>query len=313
MSAVLLDPVPVFGLTNDPYFGLGDNASYNGTLFHPGPVTPPSVPGLPPQNPEFFGKAAMTNGPKVFAAAETGNPIATAEAFFQGLSARSGNFVLGQLFIWKNFQVVLSEGFNRPIAADDGGLLAPGGPAAITTLAGLYVTRAGNAPVEVANPEYDFWGTPLMFAAGIYYWVAGGGKTRRTRISSLNLQLVGRDFAPVKRLLDDPSVGPGLYEINSEFGVNLFGHRLLNVWAAGLIGRVSGNVVGRLEIRTNGTYRFEGSYSLNPDTFDAGSSNRPFPQEALTSFLEGIGNTLGHTDYQIEFVGTQPYVDEGVR
>ncbi|UPG89323.1 lipid II-degrading bacteriocin [Luteibacter aegosomaticola] len=313
MSAVNLSPVPVFGFTHDPYYGLGDNASYNNKLFNPGPVTPPGVPGLPPQNPEFFGQAAMTNGPKVFAAAQTGDPIATAEAFFQGLSARTGNFVLGQLSIWKDFQVVLSEGYNRPISCNDGGLIGPDGRLSITALAGLYVTHAGNYPIRVEDPSYDFWGTPLMFASGMYYYVAGGGKKRRVRISSLGLHLVPRDFEPVDEILKNALNGPGNYVISGPFEHNIFDRGVADVWAAGLLGRVRGWVNGDLEIRADHSYHFRGSFSLAEDTYDVGASNRPFIQEALTSFLEGVGNTLGHTNYQIEIVGSEPVEGGGVR
>lgn len=313
MSVPYLPTVPVFGYTNDPYYGLGDNANYNGKLFKPGPVTPPNVPGLPPPNPEVHGMGAMTNGPKVFAAAQAGDPIATAEAFFQGLSARSSNFVLGQLSIWKNFQVVLSEGYNRPISANDGGLIGADGRLSITALAGLYVTTAGNAPVEIANPKFDFWGTPFMFASGMYYYVAGNGEKRRVRISSLGLHLVPRDFEPVTEILENALNGPGIYVISGKFEHNIFERGVADVWAAGLLGRVNGWVNGELEIRADHTYFFKGLYSIAEDTYDVGASNRPFAQEALTSFLEGVGNTLGHTDYQIEVVGWEAVEGSGNR
>ncbi|WP_052697982.1 lipid II-degrading bacteriocin [Luteibacter yeojuensis] len=313
MSVTPLAPVPVFGYTSDPFYGLGNNAAYNGTRVQPGPIMPPSMAGLPPMNHEFYGKCAMTNGEKVFEAALRGDPLGTLTAFFEGLSARDGHFALGQLFIWNNLQVVLGEGYNRPIAANEAGLLAPNGRLAITHLAGLYVTRAGNAPVEIKNPAFDFWGTPLMSIAGIYYWVAGGGKSRRVRIASLGLHLVPRDFEPVQDILQNALNGPGLYEISGPFEHNTFDHGIQDVWAAGLIGRVKGWVTGKLEIRADHSYQFNGSFTLAPDTYDAGAGNRPFAQEALTSFLAGIGNTLGYKDYDIEFVGEQAVEGSGVR
>lgn len=312
MSTVPLDPVPVFGSPSDPFYGLGDNGSYNGGLWSVGPVGPPAVPGLPPPNPSFYGRAAMTNGNAVFDAAEAGDQFAAIERFFEGLSARDASFVLGQFSIWTAFQVALSEGYNRPLAATDAGMLAEG-RAAISTLAGLYVTAAGNYPTYTENPSFDFWGTPFMPLAGMYYWFAGEGKTRRVRIGSLNLQLVVTDFAPIMAVLDDSSVLPGTYDISAPFTYNIFSRAPLDLYAAGLLGRVSGTVHGQLTINPDNSYVFNGAYTIDPDTYDADSSNRPFAQEALTTFLSDLGDKLGHTTYVIEVVGEQPVQFSGSR
>ncbi|WP_232439404.1 hypothetical protein [Burkholderia ubonensis] len=60
-------------------------------------------------------------------------------------------------------------------------------------------------------------------------------------------------------------------------------------------------------------YRFVGSYTLNPDRFDADRSNRPFLQEWMTTRLREIGSVFGHTDYQIYFTGEKEISFSGRR
>ena len=51
--------------------------------------------------------------------------------------------------------------------------------------------------------------------------------------------------------------------------------------------------------------QFDGSYTLNPDRYDADHSNRTYMQEKLTVFLRFLGDRFGHNDYQIVIEGSQ--------
>ncbi|SDS65834.1 Colicin M [Pseudomonas cedrina] len=158
----------------------------------------------------------------------------------------------------------------------------------------------------------DFYGTPLMPLAAIGYWIYGGGQDRNVHIASLNLQLLPRDFQPIAKLLNDPN-NLGTFEINEPFSYNIFDKAPIDVPAAGMLGRVSGNVKGTLVIQSDGTYGFNGSYSLNRDYYDADKSNRTWAQEALTTFLKGLGESFGHNDYYINILGEQAVQYSGTR
>lgn len=128
-------------------------------------------------------------------------------------------------------------------------------------------------------------------------------------IGSLNLQMVTRDIPPVRDAV--AANGPGTYPINSPFTYNTFGPGYLTSFAGLLLGRVSGNVSGVLTIAANGTYVFTGSYTLNPDVFDADPSHRPPVQEALTTILRSIGDQIGHVDFTTVVLGSQPLILKG--
>lgn len=143
-----------------------------------------------------------------------------------------------------------------------------------------------------------------MFVAGVYYWLYGGGERRYVNIGSLNLQMVTSDFPAIRDAI--AANAPGTYNIDSPFSYNTFGPAYLTSFVGLLLGRLSGNVSGTLTISPDSTYSFAGSYTLNADVFDADPSNRPALQEAATTALRYLGETLGHTDYTTEVLGTQP-------
>lgn len=178
-----------------------------------------------------------------------------------------------------------------------------------TEIAYASATWAHNTATVDHSAHPDFFGTPLMFMAGLYYWLYGKGETRYVNIGSLNLQMVTRDIPPVRDAV--AANGPGIYPINSPFTYNTFGPGYLTSFAGLLLGRVSGNVSGVLTIAANGTYVFTGTYTLNPDVFDADPSHRPPVQEALTTILRAIGDQFGHVDFTTVVLGSQPLILKG--
>lgn len=167
-----------------------------------------------------------------------------------------------------------------------------------------YAVAVANkyTPQYISQQHYDFYGTALMPIAGIYYWLFGGGATRYVNIGALGLSMVPSDFKPVMDAV--AANGPGTYTINEPFQYNSF-RFMLNLHAAGLLGRVSGNVSGTVSVGADGNWAFDGSYTLNPDRYDADHSNRTYMQEKLTDFLRFLGDRFGSNDYQIVIEGSQ--------
>ncbi|MFL6666845.1 MAG: hypothetical protein ACJ8J3_06755 [Burkholderia ambifaria] len=106
----------------------------------------------------------------------------------------------------------------------------------------------------------------------------------------MNLRMSASDFKLIQDSIDNPGYGPGTYSIDGPFSTNIFNHGAHDFWSATTVGRVSGHVRGTLTMQQDNTYRFVGSYTLNPDKFDADSSNRPFLQEWMTTVLREIGS-----------------------
>jgi len=142
-----------------------------------------------------------------------------------------------------------------------------------------------------------------MFVEAINHWIHGDGTQRTVNIESLNLKMSATDFNEIAKAIENPGYGPGTYSFDTAFSTNIFSHGTKDLWSASVFGRVSGRIRGTLVMLEDGTYRFDGSYSLNPDRFDADPSNRPFLQETATTFLAKLGAILGHKDYQINFFG----------
>lgn len=301
--------VPVLPTTNvyaqgglvpsDPHFGLG-GGSYEmdvtrflaGQGIHPTPI---------------FAEHAIAGGGGVVLECSRNDPLNVMDAFFKGLSQRPGDFVIGQL--------ELQAKISRWSAANYGNFrlppyaVAPGRGFDAVNLAGTVVQQRVQYPPSAP----DFYGTPLMPLAGIYYWVRGGGQTRYVHLGSLGLELVVTDFPAITAIINDLGNGPGTYPINANFEYNTFDRGVINVWAAGLLGRVNGHVQGSLTIDPAGAWSFDGSYTLNPDRYDAPKSNRTAFQEGLTTFLRGLGDSFGYQDYNIEFLDSLPLHFDGHR
>lgn len=243
----------------------------------------------------------IANGMNVFPAADAFNTLAAMDAVFVGLNGLTTDEVKAQLTmhaaIQKNLLQMRAAGSGQPSAV----AVTPNERTEV-----LYAQATWGHDITVVDHSSspDFFGTPLMFVAGVYYWLFGGGQRRYVNIGSLNLQMVTQDIPPIRDAV--ASNGPGTYNINSPFSYNTFGPAYLTSFVGLLLGRVSGNVNGVLTIAPDGAYTFSGSYTLNPDVFDADPSNRPPAQEAATTALRYLGDVFGHTDYTTEVLGAQP-------
>jgi hypothetical protein len=163
-------------------------------------------------------------------------------------------------------------------------------------------------PIQV----WKAYGSPLMPLYALSHWINGNGTPVLLDMKSLDITLYPGDSRELIGIIKDPAKGPGSYPISTNFSFNLFDNARQNIWAAFMLGRVSGRMTGTLDITSNGWYRFRGSFTLNPDIFDADKSNRSFAQERLTDLLRMIG-TLGVTNYTIFFQGSQEVDFSGPR
>ncbi|WP_242201959.1 MULTISPECIES: lipid II-degrading bacteriocin [unclassified Pseudomonas] len=261
---------------------------------------------------------ALYNGSGIWGAFETRSTLKVMEECFKGLSGKTYAEVEqqfryhceGGLAFFSSFATVPPE--NKYLYVGNG---AYGSADWMTQnqygyqMAGLLVPPLS---VPYRAEPVDFYGTMMMPLAAIGYWIFGGGQPRNVHIGSLNLQMLPRDFQPIATLLNDPG-NVGSFEVGAPFSYNIFDKAPLDVPAAGMLGRVSGNVKGTLDIQPDGTYVFNGSYSLNSDFYDADKSNRTWAQEALTTFLKGLGDTFGHDDYYINVLGEQSVQYSGKR
>jgi Colicin M len=297
-----LPPIKVYANPpkGDVYYGLGGGVN--------GPPSPP--PGSPPMNPGLVATNVIANGKNVFSAAVAGNPLAVLDAFFQGLSARSAAYVFGQIQAVGLFSHWMSTtGYQELVGSNQFGFL-PTQTQHTATMFGLFYTQARN---KIPIQQFQFYGTALMVIAAIYYWIAGDGQARSMNMQSLGLTMTIDDFQPVKDIIKNPAMGPGTYPISAAFSTNLFNHAPTNLWAAGVLGRVGGQVDGTLVMDASNNYSFTGQFILSSDKFDADPSHRPFPQESLTTFLREIGSLFDAKDYTINFVGSQPISLSGSR
>lgn len=247
--------------------------------------------------------------------ANTGNMIRATEMFLKHLQVFGGNdtkFWRNQLMLVGGFTPWLAIGGYKylPGATQYGFNFEPGTYANITALFGIYIGQSSGIPPTSTFASY---GNPLMFVEALNHWIHGDGTQRTVHIESLNLKMSILDFSEISRAIENPGYGPGIYSFDTGFSTNIFNHGTKDLWSAAVFGRVSGRVRGTLEMLEDDTYRFVGYYSLNPDKFDADPSNRPFLQEAATTFLSKLGATLGHKDYQINFFGEKSLTFSGQR
>ncbi|MDR6680210.1 lipid II-degrading bacteriocin [Pseudomonas oryzihabitans] len=250
------------------------------------------------------------NGGNFFPAANRGDTLGAMSQVFEGLKPLSPDAVKANLKGHARIHRVASLMYSQPaqgspsVKIDD--------PQGTESLYDQMAPLSNAPPETIESAPYDFFGTALMPIAGIYYWLWGEGKTRTINIGSLNLSMVPGDFTPVTSLVNNPANGPGTYQINQDFQYNAFSQPI-NLFAAGLIGRVIMNLKGDLTINGDGSYSFNGSFTIYPDRFDANHSNRSYMQEALTDFLRYLGDTYGHNDYQINIDGSLPVQINGHR
>ncbi|QTJ32015.1 lipid II-degrading bacteriocin [Xanthomonas citri] len=295
MSSIpTLPTVPVLAPPQaDPYYGFGGQEfeiSLNSPIFNEG--SPPPV----------IVQAYFANGNRVFSTSGS-------DALYQmclAMSARSSAFVNTQVFRYAAYCGWLSQNyeFYMPSATPE----TVAGDASLMDPVQAWVEDGMRYPPDT---RYRFYITPFLPMQGLYQWLAGSGEDVTLPLRALNLYMVVTDFEPIVAILQDPNVGPGSYQINRPFGHNVFDHSP-NIWAAGLIGRVTGNVVGTLTI-SDGSFTFDGSFTLNPDIYDANPDKRPFPQEGLTTFLQGLDAAIGATSYRILFEGEQTVHYQGLR
>ena len=247
--------------------------------------------------------------------ANTGNMIRATEMFLKHLEVFGKN----DTAFWRN-QLTLVGGFtpwlalggykHLPGANQYGFSFEPGQYANITALFGIYVGQSHGIPPTRGFASY---GNPLMFVEAINHWINGDGTQRTVNIESLNLKMSVADFKEITKAIENPGYGPSTYSFDTAFSTNIFNHGTKDLWSASVFGRVSGRIRGTLVMLEDDTYRFDGYYSLNPDRFDADPSNRPFLQEAATTFLAKLGAVLGHKDYQINFFGEKHLSFSGQR
>ncbi|MDT3721263.1 lipid II-degrading bacteriocin [Pseudomonas oryzihabitans] len=266
---------------------------------------PNQEPRDPPQNADTERatvRGSYVNGPTLFDTANSGDMKATFQTALEGLQ------LLGTEYAVKT---QLNNHINTHlIARDIAEALAPYGanPERLTiddNTESAYIRAGLFGTGQPSDPgKHDFFGTALMPIMGIGYWILGQGADRHVDIGSLNWSAVPRDFKPLNDMLNDLNVGPGSYHIDSSFSANLFDNAI-NLFAAGLLGRFSGGLIGDLTITPDGRYSFSGDFTMDPDRFDADLSNRTWFQENLTNLLRWIGGTFGHQDYYIIINGTQ--------
>lgn len=269
--------------------------------------------------------AVLFNGDALWRAAGawradgSGNSLKVMEECFKGLSGKTKTEVERQF----RYHCEGALAFHTPYAGITAahrylyvGVGSVGGAAKVTqNVYGNHIAFGYFPPLAApyrANP-IDFYGNVLMPLTAIGYWLFGGGIDRNVRIESLGLKMAATDFKPLTAVLSDVSKGAGTYKVEEPFSYNIFDQSPINLPAAGTLGRVSGNLKGNLVVGADSSYTFSGVFTLNRDLYDAGGSNRTPTQEGLTTFLRGLGDVFGHTDYYINILGEQKVSFSGKR
>lgn len=244
-------------------------------------------------------KKLIANGVNIFRFADARDSIATMSATFAGWDGLTDAETKSQL--------TMHAAIQKNLLKDRASLVLPAtvviGASERTSILYAKGTWAHNVKTVPSGVRPDFFGTPLMFAAGVYYWIFGGGQKREVYIQSLNLQFVPDDFPAVLKAV--AANGEGTYTISEKIYYNTFGPGYLTSFAGLLLGRVVADYTGVLVISPTGAYTFNGSLTIRPDIFDADPSKRPPVQEALTTALRYLGDKFGHVDYQIDILGAQ--------
>jgi hypothetical protein len=250
-----------------------------------------------------IGNLWLVNGAKILAAAVAGNPLQVLIAFAEGLIQAREGAIRSQAMIYGTFTSWLANGGYQVVKGTGPDGLTESNLGNITKLFGIYGAKYWSKGFYLPTSEFKFYGSPFTTLSGIYYWLFGNGATTTMNVNAMNLKMEINDFDPIFRIVNNPGMGPGTYNIDAEFSFNLFNHSG-NIWTALVNGRVSGHVTGTLVLNRDDSYAFNGEWTLNPDRYKAYQSNRTFTQEILTAFLTRLGS-LGHTDYDIVFTGSK--------
>lgn len=275
-------------------------------------VPMPSGPSKPDQHRSFLASGGIrkvfANGQGLFATANQGDSQGALQACFDGLVGLTEEQFKSQLRLHSDCQKYMLS----TLVSSRGYVSGTGNAGEVDYSTAYFRIMSGKKYSQkvIDSQHYDFYGTPLMPIAGIYYWLFGGGRTRYVNIGSLGLAMVPSDFKPVMDAV--ATKGPGTYAINDQFEYNAF-RFMLNLYAAGLIGRISGSVSGTLNIGSDGGWQFDGYYTLKPDAYDADHSNRTYMQEKLTDFLRFLGDRFGYKNYLIVIEGSQKISFSGRR
>lgn len=268
-------------------------------------------------------EALLFNGEELWRAAgkwsAQSNPLKVMEECFKGLSGKTKAQVERQFRYHCEGALSFARGYSGLPAANKY-LYVGAGPHGFggSVTQNVYANQIAFQEVPPLAAPYranpiDFYGNVMMPLTAIGYWLFGGGKDRNVRIESLGLKMIATDFDPIRNILNDASKPAGSYPIDDFFSYNIFNQSPINLPAAGTFGRVSGNLKGELVLKADGSYTFSGGFTLKQDQYDAGGSNRTPTQEALTTFLRGLGDVFGHQDYYINFLGEQKVNFSGKR
>ncbi|WP_146011721.1 MULTISPECIES: lipid II-degrading bacteriocin [Burkholderia] len=259
-----------------------------------------------------IGGFPINNGKKILEAVEQEKPLEALTQFAFALANADEMYVRSQASIYGLMTQWLANGgyVNQPGATPYGFLEgSAGGMHALFGVCGNEYHRTWITPPP---SEFKFYGTPFMPIAALYYWLFGDGSARSMNLESLNLHLGVEDFSPVSNAIGNFGYGPGKYPIDAQFSTNTFNNPK-DLMQALAFGRISGHIVGVLELTQDGRYLFDGKYELYSDRYKAYESNRPGYQEVLTKFLTKIGDAFGHRDYDVIFSGSKEIHFSGAR
>ncbi|MBS0518631.1 MAG: lipid II-degrading bacteriocin [Proteobacteria bacterium] len=177
-------------------------------------------------------------------------------------------------------------------------------------------SRRGTAPnVEPppGSPDYERAARKLLPEvanpfSGLSHWLFGGGEPVRYRFDDIDTSSVRPEqFPEVQRILKEGK--PGTYTIEGTkpfWAGNRFNSRFL-------VGNITLKMGGKLVLREDGSYSFEGKLSALPDRYRMyGGSHRKEIDEDATRIGEALGS-LGHRDYTVFILGEKPISSSGRR
>ncbi|WP_186188884.1 lipid II-degrading bacteriocin [Burkholderia gladioli] len=260
----------------------------------------------------LLGKVYLINGLNILGAASQGDTIATLTALAQGLSNATDMALRAQLAIYTSFSqwLGIGEGYKNIPGATPYGLTLNQSNV-LTSLFGVFAAQYYPGMYLNQPTNFQFYGSALLTASAIYYWLYGNGEMRSMNIESMNVQMNVSDFQPIQRIALDTANGPGTYHIDAQFDTNLLSHGEKDIWVGGILGRVTGRITGDL-VLTDTTYSFTGNWTLYDDRYEAYPSTRPGYQEVLNNFLMNLGSK-NHVDYDITFIGNKNITITGQR
>ncbi|SKA30605.1 Colicin M [Enhydrobacter aerosaccus] len=175
-------------------------------------------------------------------------------------------------------------------------------------------SRRGTAPnVEPppGSPDYERATRELLPEvadpfSGLAHWLFGRGEPVRYRFDDIDTSSVRPEqFSEVQRILNEGK--PGTYKIEGTkpfWAGNRFNSRFF-------VGNITLKMDGKLVLREDGSYSFEGKLSALPDRYRMyGGSHRKEIDEDVTRIGEALGS-LGHRDYTVFILGEKPISSSG--